>query len=172
MKEREKRKTSVEELNEENDENKKTRRASGEPESHLSAVGGGGIAGAATGAAIGTAVGGPVGGAIGAAAGGVAGMAAADKAIDQLDPKIEEDYWKENFKNRPYYKPGDEYESYAAAYKFGWEAAGKREYKERSYKQAEAQLERDWKAQRGSMRDWSEVKEIVRDSYERVRSKE
>ena len=52
----------------EREEEKSGKRVSGEPDSNLSAVGGGGIAGAAAGAAIGTAVGGPVGGALGAVA--------------------------------------------------------------------------------------------------------
>src|SRR5688572_10877291 len=73
-------------------------RVSGEPESNLAAVGGGGIAGAAAGATIGTAVGGPIGGALGAAIGGIAGGVAGDQIQDNLDPKLEEVYWEGNFR--------------------------------------------------------------------------
>lgn len=160
-------KAGIQEADEENEE-ETPKRVSGEPESHLSAIGGGGIAGAATGAAIGTAVGGPVGGAIGAAAGGLAGLAAADKAIDQLDPKIEEKYWQENFKNRPYYKAGDTYESYAAAYRFGWETASRKEFSRKTFDEAETSLQKEWQKQHGDSRDWTEVLEIVRDAFDRV----
>jgi hypothetical protein len=138
-------------------------RVSGEPDSNLAAVGGGGIAGAAAGAAIGGIVGGPAGAAIGAAAGAVAGAAAADQLQDELDPKLEEAYWQENYAKQPYYKAGEKYESYLPAYRFGWESASRPEYAERDFEQAEPELRKAWQG------DWDAVRLIVRDSFMRVR---
>jgi uncharacterized protein YcfJ len=146
-------------------------RTSGEPDSNLAAVGGGGIAGAATGAAVGGAVGGPVGAAIGAAAGAIAGAAAADQIQDELDPKLEEVYWQKNYKNQPYYKPGDKYETYLPAFRFGWESASRREFGNRSFEELEPELQNTWQNLHASHSDWSDVRLIVRDAFYRIRKK-
>jgi hypothetical protein len=146
-------------------------RVSGEPESNLAAVGGGGIAGAAAGATIGTAVGGPIGGALGAAIGGIAGGVAGDQIQDNLDPKLEEVYWEENFRTRPYYKAGDTYQTYLPSYRFGWESASRREYGNRSFEELETDLEKDWKTHHSASGDWASVKDRVRDAFERIRTK-
>ena len=105
-------------------------RISGEPDSNLAAVGGGGIAGAATGGAIGTAMGGPVGGVIGAVAGAVAGAATADKVADLIDPNVEEAYWRSEYQYRPYYQAHRKYEDYLPAYQLGWELAASQRIRE------------------------------------------
>src|SRR5438105_1030179 len=138
------------------------KRVSGEPDSDLASVGAGGIAGAAAGAAIGTAIGGPVGAAIGGAAGAIAGAAAADQIQDDLDPKLEELYWAENFKTRPYYKSTDKYEQYLPAYRLGWESAVRKEFANRDFEQIEPQLEREWKQKHGASSNWLAVREIAR----------
>jgi uncharacterized protein YcfJ len=138
-------------------------RTSGEPDSNLAAVGGGGIAGAATGAAV--------GGAIGAAAGAIAGAAAADQIQDELDPKLEEVYWQKNYKNQPYYKPGDKYETYLPAFRFGWESASRREFGNRSFEELEPELQNTWQNLHASHSDWSDVRLIVRDAFYRIRKK-
>jgi phage tail tape-measure protein len=157
----EKKKLSEEEVLKEKAES--GQRVSGEPDSNLAAVGGGGIAGAAGGAAIGGVIGGPVGAAIGAAAGAVAGAAAADQIQDELDPKLEEAYWQENYRNQPYYKSGAKYESYLPAYRFGWESASRPEYSERDFEEVEPELRKNWEG------DWDAVRAVVRDSFMRVR---
>src|SRR4051812_45662249 len=85
-----------------------------EPGAHPAGVGVGGAGGAAAGAAIGGAVGGPpgalVGGAIGAVAGGLAGKGAAEA----VNPTIEDAYWRDNYKNRPY-ASADKYEKWKPA---------------------------------------------------------
>ncbi len=145
------------------------KRVSGEPDSNLAAVGGGGIAGAAAGAAVGTVVGGPIGGAIGAAAGAVAGAAVADKVQDELDPKLEEVYWQENFKKQPYYKSGDQYEDYLPAYRLGWESAMLTDFADRNFVDVEPELRNYWENQQGVPVPWTAVRRIVRDAFDRVR---
>jgi hypothetical protein len=147
------------------------KRVSGEPDSNLSAIGGGGIAGAAAGAAIGTAVGGPLGGALGAAAGAVAGGVAADQIQDELDPKIEETYWREHYKTRPYYKPGEDYEVYLPAYRFGWESAIRKQFNDRDFEDIEPELRNLWTTECKEPREWESVREICRDGFNRIRER-
>jgi len=154
------------------DEKDGTRRVSGEPESDLTAVGGGGVAGAAAGAAIGSAIGGPVGGAIGAVAGTLAGGVAAEKIRDDFDPIVEEKYWEENFRNRPYYKESDLYEDYLPAYRLSWESARKKEFENHTFEEAEHVLELHWKDEHGAASDWQKIREIVRDGFERMRERQ
>src|SRR5674476_1159730 len=71
-------------------------------------AGGGAVAGAVVGGAVGGPVGAVVGGTVGAVAGGAAGRAAGEA----LDPKVENAYWRENYRNRPYYRAGKEYSVY------------------------------------------------------------
>jgi hypothetical protein len=163
-------KKSKEEI--EREEEKSGKRVSGEPDSNLSAVGGGGIAGAAAGAAIGTAVGGPLGGALGAAAGAIGGAVAADQIQDELDPKIEEAYWKEHHTERPYYKHGENYEEvYLPAYRFGWESAIHNQFADRDFEEIEPELRNRWIEECGEPREWDSVREICRDGFNRIRER-
>ena len=146
------------------------KRESGEPDANLSAVGGGGITGAAAGAVVGGAVGGPAGAAVGAVAGAVAGAAAADKIQDKLDPKIEEVYWQQHYYTRPYYKSGDPYENYLPAYRFGWESAIRKDYAGKNFDEIEPQLRSEW-TKSGAASDWITIRDIVRDGFDRVRSR-
>ena len=156
----------------EQDALKSGKRVSGEPDSNLSAVAAGGIAGATAGAVIGTVVAGPIGTAVAAGAGAILGGAGAEKIADIIDPKLEEAYWEENYKNRPYYKLGEPYESYLPAYRYGWESSIRKKYENRTFEEIEADLEAEWHAHRGaSNRQWSDAKQAIRDAFERIRER-
>src|SRR5262245_5133401 len=71
----------------------------GAPGAHPVGVAMGATGGAAAGAAVG-AVGGPVGVAVGAAVGGVAGGLAGKGAAEAINPSVEDEYWRENYKAR------------------------------------------------------------------------
>jgi len=144
------------------------KRVSGEPESDLTSVATGGITGAATGAIIGGVVGGPIGAAIGAAGGAIAGGVAADQIQNELDPKLEELYWQENFKTRPYYTAGDNYDVYLPAYRFGWEAAIRKEFTGKDFNEIEPELARRWQVEHGHEKDWNSVRPIIADAYNRI----
>jgi GNAT superfamily N-acetyltransferase len=99
----------------------------------------GGAAGAATGAVIGTAVGGPgVGTLVGAAVGAVAGGLAGHGIAEGIDPTVEDAYWRDNYKSRPYVQSNSSYEDYQPAYRYGWESRG--QYANRTWDQAENDL--------------------------------
>ena len=69
--------------------------------SHPVGTGVGALAGgAAAGAAAGT-VAGPVGTVVGAAVGAVAGGLAGKGIAEQIDPTVEDAYWRDNYSSRP-----------------------------------------------------------------------
>jgi len=92
----------------------------GAPGSHPVGTGVGAAGGGATGAAIG-AIAGPVGSAIGAVIGAVAGGLAGKGVAEVIDPTAEDAYWRENHTTQPFARSERPYESYAPAYRAGFE---------------------------------------------------
>jgi hypothetical protein len=65
-----------------------------------------------------------VGAASGAGAGALGGAAVGGHAAaDALDPTVETNYWRQNYKTSLYYKQGKAFGDYEAAYRYGWENA-------------------------------------------------
>ena len=135
---------------------------------HPVGSGTGAAAGAATGAAVGTAVGGPgVGTLVGAAVGAVAGGLVGHGVAEAINPTEEDAYWRENYRTRPYAESGRDYDHYQPAYKYGWESRAR--YGDRTWDQAENDLERGWESARGNSRQtWNEAKHATRDAWHRV----
>lgn len=137
-----------------------------EPGAHPIGTGAGGAGGAAAGAAIGGAVGGPVGALAGGAAGAIAGGLAGKAAAEAVNPTVEDNYWRENFGNRPY-AAGERYERWRPAYQHGWQSYGR--YRGRGFDEVEPDLRRDWEKTDGA-RDlsWERAREATRDAWHRV----
>jgi hypothetical protein len=143
----------------------------GEPGSHPVATGVGAAGAAAAGAAVGAVVGGPVGAVVGGAVGAMAGGAAGHAAGEAIDPTLESEYWKKNFRDRPYYQGDRTFDDYEPAYRYGWESATQSDYTGRRFDEVESDLERGWDKTKGTSRHaWQEVREATRDAWDRVRS--
>ncbi len=141
-----------------------------EPGSHPLGTGAGAAGGAAAGAAVGGVVGGPVGAVVGGAVGAVAGGAAGHAAGEAVNPTVEDAYWHENYRTRPYFKTGQSYSEYQPAYRYGWEAAGRNEYQSKRFEDVESDLERGWDSARGGAAlAWTEAREATHDAWKRVR---
>ena len=140
---------------------------SGAPGSHPVGTGVGALLGGATaGAAAGTVVG-PVGTVIGAAVGAVVGGLAGKGIAESIDPSVEDAYWRENFKTRPYADSGSSYEQYEPAYRYGVDSFSG--YPGRSFEDVEGDLSRDWDDKRGtSSLDWERAKHATRDAWNRL----
>jgi hypothetical protein len=145
-----------------------------EPGSHPVGTGVGAVAGGvagigaviATGAVLGSAVG-PLGTAMGVAVGAVAGGLAGKGVAEQVNPTVEETYWRENFASRPYVTEGAAREDIAPAYRYGWES--RERYPDKTFDDVELDLERDWEHERGASRlAWADAKPAARDAWERV----
>ncbi len=130
------------------------------------------VAGAASGAAAGAAVGAVAGGPIGLAAGGVVGAVVgglAGKGVaEAVNPTAEDAYWRENFRSRPYAKDSNStYETYAPAYRTGWEAREK--YAGRQWSDVETDLRATWDRGRGkSSLAWSDARGAAHDAWDHV----
>jgi uncharacterized protein (TIGR02271 family) len=116
----------------------------GAPGSHPVSTGVGAAAAGAAGAAIGsivpgvgTVVGGVAGAIVGAVGGGYAGKAVGE----MIDPTGTEEYWKENYKARPYAK-GTNYDELRPAYRYGATLADNCKTSEFD----EARARREWEA--------------------------
>ena len=81
----------------------------------------------------------------------------------------QDEYWRDNYGGRPYTQADRSYEYYQPAYKYGHESAFA--YGGRSWDQeVENDLARGWDQAKGdSDCTWQEVKDAVRDAYERTR---
>jgi len=122
--------------------------------------------GIAAGAAIGS-VAGPVGTAAGAVVGAIAGGLAGKGVAEQIDPTVEEGYWRDNFESRSYVNKGDSFSDYGPAYRFGMDSYGRSEG--RTFDQAESDLERDWESSKGSSNlSWDRARHASHDSWQRT----
>jgi uncharacterized protein YcfJ len=122
--------------------------------------------GAAAGAAIGS-VAGPVGTAAGIVAGAVVGGLAGKGIAEKVNPTVEREYWSQNYRNEPYYKEGRRFEDYEGAYRTGYE--GYARYGDRTWDEAEVDLQRDYEANRGTSElTWDEASAATRAAWERL----
>jgi hypothetical protein len=138
----------------------------GEAGAHPVGVGLGAAGVGAAGAAVG-AVAGPVGAAVGAVVGGVAGGLAGKGIAESIDPTAEDDYWRENFRSRPYYREASDYEEYRPAYRYGWESRSR--FPDRTWDEVENDLSHDWATARGQSRmTWAQARPATRDAWDRI----
>nr|HET7860764.1 glycine zipper domain-containing protein [Caldimonas sp.] len=137
----------------------------GAPGSHPVGTAAGAVAGGAAGAAVGTAAG-PVGTVVGAAVGAVVGGLAGKGIAEQIDPTVEDAYWRDNFTSRPY-ASGSTYDEYRPAYRYGWDSYSK--YPGRRFDEVESDLSRDWDRAKGESRlTWDRAKLATKDAWNRV----
>jgi uncharacterized protein YcfJ len=139
------------------------------PGAHPVGVGVGAAGAGAAGALIGS-VAGPMGSAIGAVVGAVAGGLAGKGVAEAVNPTAEDAFWREEYRNRPYYEQGIAYDEYAPAYRYGWESRGR--YSGRKYDEVESDLGRDWDRFKGKSRlEWERARMATRDAWHRVEKK-
>jgi hypothetical protein len=84
----------------------------------------------------------PVGTAVGAVVGGVAGGLAGKGVAEAINPKFEDEYWRESYATRNYVREGEDYETFAPAYRYGWESYSL--YPRKRFDEVEPELRRGW----------------------------
>jgi hypothetical protein len=63
-----------------------------------------------------------------------------------------------------------DYSEYGPAYRYGWESAVREDYQNKTFEEVEQNLQSDWEADRTTYpRPWSEMREAIRDAYNRTR---
>jgi len=124
------------------------------------------LGGAAAGAAVGT-MAGPVGTVIGASVGAIAGGLAGKGVAESIDPTLEADHWRGNYRSRPYVAAGSSFDDYGPAYGYGVSAFGR--HPGRSFDDAESDLASGWSGARGdSTLSWDRAKHATRDAWQRA----
>ena len=117
-------------------------------------------------------MGGPVGMAVGAVVGAVAGGLAGKGAAEAVNPTAEDEYWRSNYANRPYYEKDYDYDQdYRPAYEYGWTSASQHQGKK--FDETEADLASGWERTKGKSRlGWEKAKFATRDAFDRLRGDE
>jgi hypothetical protein len=138
------------------------------PGSHPVGVGAGAAGAGAAGAAIGAAVGGPIGAVVGAAVGAVAGGLGGKAAAESVNPSVEEAWWRDNYRNRPYAKQDISYETFQPAYEFGWQA--RMMHPGAEWDQIASDLGKSWEMDRQGKTKlhWDDAKHAAKDAWDRI----
>ncbi len=126
-----------------------------------------GVAGAAIGSivpGVGTLIGGATGAVIGAVFGGLAGKGIAEA----IDPTAEEAYWRNEHRNRPYFR--DDYtfdEDYAPAYMYGYQTRANNPTTAYD-KLNDDELRSGWESTKAKSRlKYEDAKHAMRDAWQR-----
>jgi hypothetical protein len=83
------------------------------------------------------------------------------------DWNTDENYWRENYRTRPYADDSRDFDHYRPAYKYGYESADR--VGNRSWDEAEPELRSGWDRYEGrGQSKWDDVKDSVRDAWNRV----
>lgn len=128
----------------------------------LGATLGGAVAGALTGSAVG-----PVGTLVGTALGAIVGGLAGKSVAETIDPTIEVDYWRNNFKERPYATQAPDFDVFAPAYRYGVTAYAR--YPGRRFDDVEVELGQGWIGARGASNlEWLTARLAARDAWQRL----
>jgi hypothetical protein len=141
----------------------------GEPGAHPLGTGLGAAGGAAAGAALGSAMAGPAGAIIGGAIGAVGGAAGGHAVGEAVNPTAEDEYWRNNWSNRPYTDRSRGYEHYRPAYRLGWESRDR--FRDHQWEDVESHLASEWHQQRERDRaalKWDEARLAARDAWQRL----
>jgi hypothetical protein len=86
---------------------------------------------------------------------------------DEIDPTLEDAYWRENFRGRPYVSEGETYDPYDAAYRTAYENYD--QYRGRTFDDVESDLRQDYEQRGGqSAMAWEKAKEATRDAWRRI----
>jgi hypothetical protein len=86
------------------------------------------------------------------------------------DWQTEEEYWREQYRNRPYFEAGRDFDYYRPGYRFAYDARDR--YQDDEWDNVEANLQRDWDRydDRGQT-TWQQIKNAVRDGWDRITGK-
>jgi hypothetical protein len=86
-----------------------------------------------------------------------------------LDWTTEDEYWRANYKNRPYFDSAQDYDYWQPAYRYGFDSAQR--YENRKWDDVEPELRAGWdryEHRRDTRSTWEQVKGAVRDAWDRL----
>lgn len=76
-------------------------------------------------------------------------------------------YWREHFRDEPYYMQGKDFDAYEPAYRLGIEA--RNQYRDRQFPEVEDKLRMQYEANQQAQRklDWADARQAVRAAWDR-----
>ena len=86
-----------------------------------------------------------------------------------LDWTAEDEYWRANYRNRPYNDATRTYDYWQPAYRYGYDASQR--YQNRKWEDVESDLQTGWERyehRRDTRSTWEQVKGAVRDAWDRI----
>ena len=87
-----------------------------------------------------------------------------------INPTAEEAYWREAYRNEPYYRSDFNYDDYGPAYRVGYTGPMRRNG---GFEQLEGELRNDFDRVRGKSRlRWEDAREATRAAWRRVTGEE
>jgi len=141
----------------------------GAPGAHPVGVGTGAAGGGVAGAVIGGAIGGPIGAGVGAVVGVISGGLAGKGAAEALNPTAEHEFWRVEYRSRPYFTQASPYEEFGPAYQYGWESYSTFQTTGKTFGEVEPELRRDWIKRRGTSNlTWERAKAATHDAWQRA----
>ena len=79
----------------------------------------------------------------------------------------EDEYWRSNYRTRPYASGSSDYNTWQGGYRYGYESASR--YKGRNWHDVEPELSRNWNSyQYRGTSTWEQIKHAARDAWDRV----
>jgi hypothetical protein len=95
------------------------------------------------------------------------GVGAASGVAEAINPTFENDYWRESYAIRNYVREGESYETFAPAYRYGWEAYSR--YPGKRFDDVESALRSGWeRTEWNAALAWERAREAARDAWRRV----
>ena len=92
---------------------------------------------------------------------------ASKKVTSRVNANEEHAFWRNEFRNRPYFTPGTPYDQYGPAFQYGWVSFAN--HMGKTFFEVEPQLGRDWENRRGQSKlTWNHAKDAVIDAWERL----
>lgn len=85
------------------------------------------------------------------------------------DWTAEDDYWRQNYQNRPYARGERSYDAWQPAYRYGFESA--QAHQGKRWEDVETNLRSGWdkyEHRRDNRSTWEQVKDAVRDGWDRI----
>lgn len=123
------------------------------------------LGGAVSGVAVGM-VAGPVGAAAGALVGAIAGGYAGLEATKLIDPTVEDDWLKKEFRKRPYVTEQSKFEDYVPLYQLGAKAEAMNSH--RSFEDVEDDVRNEYEQSgRNEMMPWGDARPAIADAFTR-----
>ena len=86
---------------------------------------------------------------------------------EEIHPTFEDDYWRESYASRNYVREGEDYETFAPAYRYGWESYFR--FPRKRFEEVEAALRHGWERSEWKAHlAWERAREAARDAWRRI----